>query len=173
MFFGVLSLFLCISTGAYILMKKEYRDAHPNELIAVICICEFVTCWMVLLYQFDTVNFICKNGLDRLFVETLTLWGWITSSYEKKDASELLSYCVIVLFDLFQKMVLSLNFFLCIDLYLSFRTPFYPNRRRLTKYFIFSIIITLVTLPITISSDLLGPTELIKFYFEPVIFNTD
>ena len=69
--------------------------------------------------------------------------------------------------------MLFLNFSLCLDLYLSFKTPFFPNRRRLTKYIIGSVAIVLLTLPATQGAVLESPKDLFRYFFEPLVIKTD
>ena len=96
-----MSLTTCLITALTIIFNKEFKDAHPNYLIAMICLGEFMTCWMVLLYQHDPVSLICDYDMDTLLYNTLTLWGSINKDMTKKIATKTLTYCVIILFDFF------------------------------------------------------------------------
>jgi len=111
--------------------------------------------------------------LHTWFYNTITLWGTISKNFTHEDAIKTLVYCIIILFDFFQKIVLFLNLSLCADLYLSFKTPFYPNGRRLTKYFIFTVAVVFITIPATRGAVLESPTGLFKNFFEPLIINTE
>jgi hypothetical protein len=132
-----------------------------------------MTCWYVLIYQFDVVTFICHNDLNNLFYNGVTFWGMINKDLTEEKVIKILVYSCIILFDFFQKIVLFLNFSLCLDLYLSFKRPFYPNARRLAKYFAATILIVMVTMPATIGAVLESPSGLFKIFFQPLVLRTD
>ena len=74
----------------------------------------------------------------------------------------------LVLYDICQMTSLFLNLFFCIDLYLTFRNPFYPNGRRLNWYFTGTAFFVVIFCCIT-TSVLMDPSSYFKEYLEPVI----
>ena len=60
-----------------------------------------MTCWMVMMYQFDPMIVICETGMHDWLHNTITLWGSINTSFTKEKAIKTLVYSCIILFDLF------------------------------------------------------------------------
>jgi hypothetical protein len=109
--------------------------SHPNKLIFYMCIAEAICAWQAIIAHIGTADFICYLGLDVLFSKTL--FGRMTPE-ESVAYLEESNFNILSLAEFFS---LALNFFMCLDIILTLRNPFYPHERRMNKYLFGSVII--------------------------------
>lgn len=78
---------------------------------------------------------ICYLQLERIYQMT-TFWDT-----NETDTIALLNYSNYNILQFFEFVSLSLNFFLCLDIVLTMRNPFYPHDRRMNWYLPMSVIL--------------------------------
>ena len=115
------------------------------------CIAEAAAAWSSVIAQIGNKYVICYFGLHELFAWTNP---WKIDSLQAFHTLSKSNYMVL---DYFQFLSLCLNFFLCLDLVLTLRNPFYPHDRRMKYYKYSSILISIVCSFTTI--DKLGKTK--------------
>lgn len=131
---GTLSIILT-SMVAYLMVRNPELLNHPNKLIFYMCICEGIIAWQSIIAHLGTAQWICYFRNDILWRDT-TFW----SQTESEAIATLQSANFNVLCS-FEYLSLSLNFFLCLDIVLTMRNPFYPHDRRMKNYLIGSVLI--------------------------------
>ena len=102
--------------------------AFPNELILYTCIAESIACYSCVVALLGTEEVICYFGIQKTLAATY--WGGYTEMQAFKAIVKSNSFCL----QYFQFVSLVLNFFLCLDLILTLRKPFYPHERRMKFY---------------------------------------
>lgn len=155
----------CTLVMVFTLQSATMRNIHPNKLICVLSFTEFCTCWVVLWYQVSFTRFICYFEINESYFWTMKL---IYPDFTMELAIKHLIQASISMYDCFQNATLFLNMFFCIDLYLTFINPFYPNGRRLNWYFAGTIAFVLILLPFSDGS-LLMPFDRYKEYDLPLV----
>ena len=74
------------------------------------------------------------------------------------------------MFDLFMVVAVCLSGFTCIDLYLSFKNPFYPGYYRMKFYLAGTVLLAMVITP-NIQSIMQDPNDLFDKYLLPFYYN--
>ena len=69
--FGCLSMLLSLLVVVAIYCNKELRDTHPSMLVLMMSLAEFITCYNALVYQLNTVKFVCYWGVEKMYVDSL------------------------------------------------------------------------------------------------------
>jgi len=118
---------------------KKLRE-HPNMLIAYLSIANFISCYNLLIYIIGTPDFVCYFQIADLFH---TLIKIIKPSFELIDSVKMLCNANIIFFDSSQIIAVCMSIFTCIDLFLSFKNPFYPGNRRMKVYLFSTVVIML------------------------------
>ena len=72
--FGCLSMLLSLLVVVAIYCNKELRDTHPSMLVLMMSLAEFITCYNALVYQLNTVKFVCYWGVEKMYVDSLRFW---------------------------------------------------------------------------------------------------
>lgn len=126
-----------ILTSSVALMMRNNKQlmAHPNSLIFYMCLCEGIIAWQAMVSHLGVPNFVCYFKLDELYANTTP---WETPN---EDIFSLLRSSNFNILQLFEFISLALNFFLCLDIVLTMRNPFYPHERRMKFYLPLSVII--------------------------------
>lgn len=101
---------------------------HPNKLIFYMCISEAIAANASLYALISNKWVICYFNLNELYRATTFNTLTAEEAYNTLRASNntMVSY--------FQFLSLSLNFFLCLDLIITLRSPFNPHDRRMKYY---------------------------------------
>lgn len=131
------SMIASLAVALTIFTNKKLKE-HPNMLIAFLSIANFLSCSNLMVYMIGTPDFVCYFSLASLYQWTYSL---INPSFTLLDSIKVLSKANSVNFDVFQIIAVSLSGFSCIDMYLSFKNPFYPGSRRMKIYLIGTAII--------------------------------
>jgi hypothetical protein len=79
-FFSLISMITCVVICYSIYKNKMLRDSHPSLLIAIMSLCEFITCYHAMVWQLSTVNFACYLELPSLYAFLSRIYEWITFS---------------------------------------------------------------------------------------------
>lgn len=126
-------------TSSVAIMMRSYPSlmAHPNKLIYYMCISEGIVAWQAMISALGPSHVICYFRLDTLY--DLTTW-WET----EQGIPVLLTKTNYQLLQFFEFMSLALNLFLCLDIVLTMRNPFFPHDRRMKFYIPGSIFISLL-----------------------------
>jgi len=90
-------------------------------------------------------------------------------NYKIIDAIKLLVKSNIANFDIFQITAVCLSAFTCLELFLSFKNPFYPGKRRMKFYLVGTIIITFIMV-FNLASMLASPNDAFERYELPFIY---
>jgi hypothetical protein len=124
-----------------ILFDKRLR-AHPQPLIAYICIVEALMSWNALLQVLNPVWVSCYGGLNQIFAWTT---GHFNASFEQlKLDLNILCWSNSLFFLFFQSFSLLLNLCLCIDLIMTMYSPFKPASQRVKWYMFFSFFVPFI-----------------------------
>ena len=123
----------CLSTlggacVASIMWFNKKLMAFPNELIFYTCLAESIACYSCVVALLGTEEVICYFEIQKTLAATY--WGGYTEKQAFKAILTSNSFCL----QYFQFVSLVLNFFLCLDLILTLRKPFYPHERRMKFY---------------------------------------
>ena len=128
---GFLSI-TAASVVAYLMYNHKPLMAHPNKLIFGMCLCEAAAAWHAIISHIGVKTWICYFGLDSLFMSTSTIL-WNGSELETLQMLEANNYNILCYLEFFS---LALNFYLCLDIILTMRSPFHPHGRRLKWYLV-------------------------------------
>ena len=140
--------------------KNKSLNHHPNKLIYYMCLSEAICCYSCVVTQVNAKDFICYLKLEKLF--SLSLGGYLNE--EKALATLVNTNCSFLQF--FEYCSLVLNFFYCLDLMLTLKSPFYPHDRRMKWYLSLSPILAGVLVLIT--SDKTQSHNVFSFYIESI-----
>ena len=168
---GILCLVACLSLSltlfvAYTIFKnKKLRNIHPAKLIGVLSLCEFCTCWVVMWHTIGPVRMTCYTGINYSYLWTIQ---WIIPSYTMEQAIKDIVGWPLQLYDVCQMASLFLNGYFCLDLYLTFRNPFYPNGRRLSWYFSGTIFFVILFKTLT-TGVIMVPDKFFSEYITPIL----
>ncbi|CDW72257.1 phosphatidylinositol phosphate kinase [Stylonychia lemnae] len=148
-------------------------QAHPQPLIAYICMCEAISSFSAMMQSVDSKVFASYFGLDEIFSYTVAFNFSPTDLLNPDDTEDhtiyLDKYKTVLCHSneyfliYFQLMSLMLNMCLCIDLILTLRNPFYPSKRRVKFYIIFSSII--VSILVVLEKDFIQSKNSRVFYW--------
>ena len=108
------------------------------------CISEGIIAWQAMISQMSVAKIICYFQLDHLLQVT---------TFHAMDQATAMGYLRTSNFNFlqfFEYISLALNFFLCLDIVLTMRNPFYPHDRRMKLYLPFSVIIACVTFSLSL-----------------------
>jgi hypothetical protein len=134
--FSVVSM-LFTSSVAFMMKRNPQLMAHPNKLIFYMCLSEGIIAWQAMVSHLGPPKMICYFGLERLYSDTT--W-WETSEV---DTINLLQQSNFNVLEFFEFVSLALNFFLCLDIILTMRNPFYPHDRRMKLYLPSSVLLAM------------------------------
>jgi hypothetical protein len=144
-FFGlfVLSVVGLMFISQTIFYNKNLQ-AHPQRLIAYICVSEAAMSYNALIQVLNPVYIACYLGLEQIFSYTAVVGD--ESMSQKGLTCSLNTLCNSngVFFQSFQLLSLSLNICLCVDLILTLWSPFTPASNRAKFYYMGSVAATLV-----------------------------
>jgi hypothetical protein len=119
---------------AFTIYKNPKLRQHPATIIALIALCEGISCFNALVWAIDPIDFICYFGLHYIF-------SWTTLGIvPRADAMKLLCTSNSWMYTFFQNTSLAFNLCLCHDLVRTLKNPFQPQGRRMKFYMGFSII---------------------------------
>lgn len=135
---GFLSIF-ATSAVALLMATNKRLMAHPNKLIFGMCLCEAAAAWHAIIAHMGVKTVICYFDLTDVFIKTN--YAWSGSELETLTLLEANNYALLTFLEFFS---LSLNFFLCLDIVLTMRSPFEPHGRRFKGYMAGSVLITAV-----------------------------
>jgi len=116
---------------------NEKLNTHPYKLISLIALID-ATYFLI----YNTIENICNFKLYTIFAYTVL---WDGSESRQKESLIFLINISILLFRFLFMLSFLLNSFLCLDLYLTVKNPFYPAHRRMKFYILYSVIVTLPT----------------------------
>lgn len=166
------SMCTCILVAGTIYYNSELKNTHPSLLIAAMSICEFVSCWNVLIWQLNVVKVSCYFGTNKFLLYTvkaiMTMLMMDPKTYTEQIAIKDLVKCNIFFFEISQQLSLCFNACICIDLYLTFRNPFKPSRIRLRNYIIISILVVSIINPIS-TGLLQSNNDFFQTYLQPIV----
>jgi hypothetical protein len=124
-----------------ILFDKRLR-AHPQPLIAYICIVEALMSWNALLQVLNPVWVSCYFGLNQILAYTT---GHFQASFDQLTRDlNILCWSNSLFFLFFQSFSLLLNLCLCIDLIMTMYSPFKPASQRVKWYMTFSFLVPFI-----------------------------
>ena len=136
-------------TAASIVATLMYTNKplmqHPNKLILGMCICEAAAAWHAIITHIGVKTWICYFNLDSFFQKT-SLWSG--DELQTLQMLENNNYSILCFLEFFS---LALNFYLCLDIILTMRSPFHPHGRRMKWYLVGSTIIAAVCFKYTTS----------------------
>ena len=112
--------------------------SHPNKLIYYMCLCEGIIAYQAMISQMSVAKVICYFDLQGLLQAT-TFYAM-----NETEAIQLLRTSNFNFLQFFEFISLALNFFLCLDIVLTMRNPFYPHDRRMRFYLPLSVVIAAV-----------------------------
>ena len=140
----VAGLSMLVSSGvALTLYFNKQLLQHPNQLIFYMCICEAIAANASLYALISNRWVICYFDLNMIYSST------VFTRTSPEEAYEFLRYSNYTVISFFQFMSLSLNFFLCLDLIITLRSPFSPHDRRMKYYKIGSVVMSVICCLIT------------------------
>lgn len=161
---GILSMVVCFLVFYYTFTDNQIKNAHPSQLLALMSLCEFGTCFHALIWQIGTVRLICYFKLAqyyKLFKASLYLFHNIVKALpmlfgrettllafndiEETDIVSTLANSNVWCFKFFTLCSLSLNLCLCLDLLISYRYPFQLAKYRI-KYYAMITVLFAITL---------------------------
>lgn len=87
--------------------------------------------------------------LDMIFHYTTQPWKDFGASQDDKVIN-MLSQSNFNILQFFEFLSLALNFFLCLDIVLTMRNPFYPHDRRMKNYLPMSILIAVFAFSVSL-----------------------
>ena len=125
---------LFTSSVALMMRRNPQLMAHPNKLIYYMCISEGIIAWQAMVCHLSPPKVICYFGLETLYSDTTF---WETNELETLALLQKSNFNIL---EFFQFLSLALNFFLCLDIILTMRNPFYPHDRRMKLYLPGSVI---------------------------------
>jgi len=174
---------MCVFVAMSVLLNKKIRDAHPSKIIALISVGEFFTSWSMMIWQFGTVNYLCYTKSYKLYTLTVKLWMKINwwYSFDKPNlnsgSKEWERYSLNKLelanfkcFEIFQIVGVVFNSCLCLDLYLTYKSPFYPVNRRIKLYITLAVITSIIS-SFVARSFLLTDFDIYKQFIKPLLNN--
>ena len=161
------SMFCCVLVSSTIFFNRELRETHPSMLICIMSLAEIITCQNAFIFETNTVDFVCYLGLNEYYFYTLKL---IKPNLTMEVAIRHLVDSNITSFKIFQQIQLCFNACLCIDIYLTFKNPFYPSKRRMVIYYISTGIVVVLIAPFT-QSVLLNNLDWFNHFIEPLVNN--
>ena len=129
---GWISMLCSFLVAITIYTNKKLR-VHPNMLIAYMSIANFGSCWSSIIYTIGTHHVVCYLGMAQTLEGTMKIFN---KDYTILDAVKLLSMTNIQWFEFFQMVAICMNIAMCVDLYFSYKNPFYPGSRRMKFYLI-------------------------------------
>jgi len=136
---ATLSIIAATFVFTTIFTVKKLR-AHPSIMIGYISLFEAISCFHSVVWAVGTMEFIDYFGLEYLFKHTI-MFG-MTEGYDT-PCNALCQLNQVLGYQFFQIMSLGMNLCLCVDLMLTLRQPFYPAKRRLKFYLLFSFCLAL------------------------------
>jgi len=180
----MISMVMCVFVALSVLLNKKIRDAHPSKIIALISVGEFFTSWSMMIWQFGTVNYVCYTKSHKLYSLTVMLWMYINSWWYSFDKPNLnskdkewerwslnkLELANFKCFEVFQTVGVIFNSCLCLDLYLTYKSPFYPVNRRIKLYITLAIIMAIIS-SFVARSFLLTDSDIYKQFIKPLLNN--
>ena len=148
---------------SYILSKK--LRSHPSFLIVLMCICESIATFHMLLGTFNVTDLVKTLGLNDLLYHLLFKMDLRSESSQIRDLheryAELLCESNNMMVNTFSQASIMFNICLCIDLLLTLRNPFSPPQRR-NKFFIGITVCESLFMTYALRSFLKGPCRLIN-----------
>jgi uncharacterized membrane protein len=132
-----LSMLVSSSVALTMYLNKQLLQ-HPNKLVFYICICEAIAANASLYALISNRWVICYFDLNMLYSYTSII------AADPEEAFQLLRYSNYTVISFFQFCSLSLNFFLCLDLILTLRSPFNPHDRRMKYYKVCSVVMSVL-----------------------------
>ena len=163
------SMVMSLIVSSTIFFNKELRETHPSMLICMMSLAEFVTCQNAFVFQINAVEFVCYLGLNQVYFNTFKIFN---STLTMELAIKNLVDANITCFKIFQQIQLCLNACLCIDIYFTFKNPFYPSKRRMRMYYVATASIVLGIAPYT-QSMLLNQLDWFNHFIEPLLENRE
>ena len=128
--------FLSVLGSLFVFLTSFWNEKllqHPYRLVSTIALID-ATYFLI----FNTLDEVCSLKLYQIFSYTVYFSG---SAQAKLDALELLLKTSLTLFKTLFTVSFFLNSFLCIDLYLTVKSPFTPASSRLKIYYAVSFIV--------------------------------
>ena len=141
-------------------------QAHPQPLIAYICIAEALMAYNALLQVINPVWVSCYFGFDQILA--WSLFNYAPTFDELWNYLNALCWSNSNFFLFFQTFSLLLNLFLCIDLIMTMFSPFKPASLRVKWYLMFSICTPLIfVIAVLIFQDTGNNTNCIDTFYNP------
>ena len=132
---------------ASMIFTSKKLQVHPNRLIAYTCMSEAISSFNSVIWTMDT-----QRVIEYLDVNQLLSWTLFYSKSNYAKAADILKYSNDFCFQYFSLLTLFLNMCLCIDLYLTLKSPFTPAKNRMKLYLGFSAILCIPSTYLTINS---------------------
>ena len=132
------------SSVAIMMRNNKQLMAHPNKLIYYMCLSEGIIAWQAMVSQMSVAKIICYFDLDGL-LQTTTF-----HAMDSAAAIHLLRSSNFNFLQFFEFISLALNFFLCLDIVLTMRNPFYPHDRRMRFYLPLSVLFAVIGFSLTL-----------------------
>ena len=137
---------MAFTSSVAIMMKYNPQlMAHPNKLIFYMCLAEGIIAWQAMISQMNVAKMICYFELDQLFMNTTF------HAMTDAEAINMLRSSNYNFLQFFEFISLALNFFLCLDIVLTMRNPFYPHERRMKLYLPLAIVLACCGFLLTLS----------------------
>jgi hypothetical protein len=153
-FFGLcfLSVFGLAFVAITIFSNKKLQ-AHPQMLIAYICVAEACMSFNGLVQVIGPVYFICYAGLEQIYAYTMPGNNRGLDQNSLTCSLNLLCSSNGIMFQGFQLLSLMLNICLCVDLILTIKSPFTPASSRSKFYYLASAALPLMLVFIIYGAD--------------------
>ncbi|CAI2386238.1 unnamed protein product [Moneuplotes crassus] len=142
---GSLSIIAATFLFVTIFTVKKLK-AHPSIMIGYISLFEAISAFHSILWAVSTLEYVEYFGLGHLFTWTITFDQ--SSTYHSCFTLCILNQ--LLGFSLFSVLSLGMNMCLCIDLVLTLRAPFYPAKRRFKFYLMFSFLLSIIMMIVSI-----------------------
>jgi hypothetical protein len=150
-------MFASLIVALTIIFNKKLKG-HPNMLIAYLAIANLGSCWSVLIWAVKTNDVTCYFGWAQTFHKAVWL---LNRNFTVEDSIIVLNRANMIAYEMFQMIAVCMNAFMCIDLYFSYKNPFFPGKYRM-KYYLGGTLFILLTIGLFTKSWLLSPDQ--EFY---------
>jgi len=156
---GSISYFAGILVALSYILSKNLRS-HPSFLVVMICICESIATFHMILGAFNVTGYIKSLRLHDALYYMLLGADVRTSSSSIMDLheryAEILCESNNMLVNSFSLASIMFNICLCIDLLLTLRNPFSPPHGR-NRWFVIGTAIISVSITVALKDYLKGP----------------
>lgn len=126
------------------IFSTKKLQAHPQPLIAWICVAEALMSYNALTQLLNPNYVACYFGLEKVW--SYTVFNFNPTQEELNSYSNTLCTSNALLYSFFQLTSLLLNLCLCFDLIMTIYSPFSPAYRRTKVYYLVSVVGPLIVI---------------------------